>query len=174
MTTSFDIRRATPEDAFLLATQRVAMFRDMGRTRPELEQSLLESCAAYLVKALASGEYVGWVAQLAATPHSPIGGAGVQFRPLLPRPDPTGQFLLHGLEGLILNVYVDRAHRRQGVARRLMDTLIGWAPGAGIVRLVLHASLDGRRLYESLGFLANNEMVLPPSVAPAGSRDSAG
>jgi GNAT superfamily N-acetyltransferase len=174
MTTSFDIRRATPEDAFLLATQRVAMFRDMGRTRPELEEPLLESCAGYLARAMASGEYVGWVAQLTASPHSTIGGAGVQFRPLLPRPDLTGQFLLHGLEGLILNVYVDRAHRRQGVARRLMDTLISWAPGAGIVRLVLHASPDGRRLYESLGFLASNEMFFPPFGAPAASRDGQG
>ena len=142
------------------------MFRDMGRIAPEMEQPLLESCASYLAKALANGEYVGWVAHLAAFPQSAIGGAGVQLRPLLPRPDPTGQFLLRGLEGLILNVYVDEAHRRQGVARRLMDTLIRWAPGAGIVRLVLHASPDGRPLYESLGFSATNEMLFPPFVTP--------
>jgi GNAT superfamily N-acetyltransferase len=174
MTLSFDIRLATPEDFLLLATQRVGMFRDMGRTTPEIEQPLLESCAGYLAKALASGEYVGWVAQLTAPPHTAIGGAGVQFRPLLPRTDPTGQFLLLGREGLVLNVYVDQAHRRQGVARRLMETLIRWAPGAGIVRLVLHASPDGRRLYESLGFLESNEMLFPPFRAPAASRDGAG
>ena len=174
MTASFDIRLATPADFLLLATHRVAMFRDMGRTTPEIEQPLLESCAAHLEKALASGEYVGWVAQLAASPHSVIGGAGVQFRPLLPRTDPTGQILLVGREGLILNVYVDRAHRRQSVARRLMETIVRWAPDAGIVRLVLHASPDGRRLYESLGFLAGNEMYFPPFGAPATSRDDAG
>ena len=55
-----------------------------------------------------------------------------------------------------------------------MDTLISWAPGAGIVRLVLHASPDGRRLYESLGFLASNEMFFPPLGAPAASRAGAG
>ena len=162
MTSTFDIRLATPEDVLLLATHRVAMFRDMGSITPEMEQPLLESCASYLATALASGEYVGWVAYLNAPPHAAIGGAGVQFRPLLPRPDPTGQFLLRGLEGLVLNVYVDEAHRRQGVARRLMETLIGWAPGAGIVRLALHASPDGRPLYEALGFLATNEMLFPP------------
>lgn len=174
MTPSFDIRLATPEDSFVLATQRVAMFRDMGRTTPQIEQPLLESCAGYLVKALTSGEYVGWVAQLTAPPHSVIGGAGVQFRPLLPRTDPSGQRLLLGREGLILSVYVDPAHRRQGVARGLMDTLIRWAPGVGIVRLVLHASPAGRRLYESLGFLTSNEMLFPPFGTPAGSRDSSG
>jgi len=162
MTTSFDIRLATPADFRLLATQRVAMFRDMGRTTPELEQPLLESCADHLAKALVSGEYVGWVAQLTAPPHTVIGGAGVQFRPLLPRTDPTGQILLVGREGLVLNVYVEQAHRGQGVARRLMETLIRWAPGVGIVRLVLHASADGLHLYESLGFLDSNEMLFPP------------
>jgi len=167
MTALFDIRLATPADSMLLAIQRVAMFRDMGRTTPELEQPLLESCADYLAKALTSGEYVGWVAQLTAPPHSVIGGAGVQFRPLLPRTDPSGQFLLVGREGLVLNVYVDQAHRRQGVARRLMETLIRWAPGVGIVRLVLHASTDGLPLYQSLGFLDNNEMLFPSFAAPS-------
>jgi GNAT superfamily N-acetyltransferase len=174
MTASYDIRLATPADAFLLAMQRVAMFRDMGRTTPELERPLLESCTEYMAKALARGEYVGWVAQLTAPSHPVIGGAGVQFRPLLPRTDPTGQVLLVGLEGLVLNVYVDQAHRRQGVARRLMETLIRWAPGAGIVRLVLHASPDGRPLYESLGFRAGNEMLFPPFGTPAPDRDGNG
>ena len=144
------------------------MFRDMGRTTPEIEQPLLESCADYLAKALASGEYVGWVAQLTAPPGPAIGGAGVQFRPLLPRTDPSGRFLLLGLEGLVLNVYVDRAYRRQGVARRLMESLIRWAPGAGIVRLVLHASAEGRGLYDSLGFLESNEMLFPSFGLEAG------
>ena len=31
-TPSFDIRLATPEDSLIVAAQRVAMFRDMGRT----------------------------------------------------------------------------------------------------------------------------------------------
>jgi len=162
VTTSFDIRVATPADSRLLATQRVAMFRDMRRTTPAIEQPLLESCEEYFATALVSGEYVGWVAQLTAPPRSPIGGAGVQFRPLIPRTDPSGQFVLRGREGLIVNVHVEQSHRRQGVARRLMETIIHWAPGAGIVRLVLHASPDGRHLYESLGFLESNEMLFPP------------
>lgn len=160
--TGVTIRSATTADGPLLARQRVAMFRDMGRTTPDIEPPLLAACTEYLTKALASGEYIAWVAERPGSPDSAIGGAGVQFRPLLPRPDPSGRILLHGREGLILNVYVDPAHRRQGVARRLMDTLIQWAPGAGIVRLVLHASDDGRPLYESLGFRSSNEMLFPP------------
>jgi GNAT superfamily N-acetyltransferase len=158
---SFDIRSATPADAQLLATQRVAMFRDMGRTTRAIEQPLLESCADYFSTALANGEYVGWVAQVTDGARQPIGGAGLQFRPLVPRTDPTGTLLVVGREGLILNMYVEPTHRRHGVGRALMETLIQWAPGAGVVRLVLHASPDGRRLYESLGFADSNEMLFP-------------
>lgn len=169
--TTFDIRLASPADALLLATQRVTLFRDMGRVTPEIEQRFRESCAGYLAKALAGGEYVGWVAQLTGPPHSVIGSAGVQFRPFLPRPDPSGQFLLLGREGLVHSVYVDPAHRRQGVGRRLVETLIGWAPGAGIVRLVLHTTPAGRPLYESLGFFAGNEMHFPPFATSPASGD---
>jgi GNAT superfamily N-acetyltransferase len=157
----YEIRQATSDDSRILAVQRVAMFRDMGRTVAAIEQPLLQSCDDYFKTAVASGEYVGWVASLAAAPHEAIGGAGVQFRPLVPRTDSTGRFLVTGREGLVVNVYVDPAHRRHGVARALMETLIAWAPGAGIVRLVLHASPDGRHLYESLGFTPSNEMLFP-------------
>ena len=145
------------------------MYRDMGRTTPAVEEPLLKLCADYFAPALASGEYVGWIAERSTSPALVIGGAGVQFRPLAPRTDPTGRVLVAGREALILNVYVDPAYRRQGVARRLMETIIRWAPGAGIARLVLHASDDGRRLYQSLGFLASNEMLFPPFAANTSS-----
>ncbi len=162
MPDEYRIRFARPSEALLLATQRVAMFHDMGRTTPEIEPPLLAACHAYFDRALAEGEYVGWVAELMDPPHSIVGGAGVQFRPMLPRTDPAGSSLLVGREGLILNVYVDPAHRRRGIARWLMEELIAWAPATGIVRLVLHASTEGRPLYESLGFTSTNEMLFPP------------
>jgi GNAT superfamily N-acetyltransferase len=147
------------------------MFRDMGRTTPAIEAPLLEVCERYFAEALTSGEYVSWIAELPGSPPRAVGGAGVQFRPLLPRTDPSGRSLLVGREGLILNVYVVPDHRRQGIARRLMQTVIAWAPGAGIVRLVLHASDDGRSLYQELGFRASNEMLFPPFLPQQPGRD---
>ena len=105
-----------------------------------------------------SGEYVAWVTYRTGAPATVVAGAGVQLRPLMPRPDAGGARILVGGEGLVLNVYVDQAWRRRGLARRLMLELIAWAPSAGIVRLVLHPSEEGHPLYAALGFVQTNEM----------------
>lgn len=134
------------------------MFRDMGSAQPAIEQQLIDAAASEIREAMSGGEYVAWVAHPSDDPGHVVGGAGVQLRRLLPRPDADGTRVLIGREGIVLNVYVDRDYRRRGIARRLMETIIEWASSAGIVRLVLHASKEGRPLYESLGFEQTNEM----------------
>jgi ribosomal protein S18 acetylase RimI-like enzyme len=62
----------------------------------------------------------------------------------------------------VLNVYVEPPWRRRGVAERLMRVLLTALAERGIRRIVLHASADGRRLYERLGFKPTNEMQLIP------------
>jgi hypothetical protein len=39
-----------------------------------------------------------------------------------------------------------------------------WAASSGLETLVLHASDDGRHLYERLGFVATNEMRYPGTL----------
>jgi GNAT superfamily N-acetyltransferase len=162
------IRLATPADAPILAQHRVAMFRDIGTIHPASEADLLAASIAYFASALVSGEYVGWVAQEPDDPHVVVAGAGVQLRSLLPRPEPSGKGLLLGAEGLVLNVYVEPRWRRRGLARRLMQEILEWAPTAGVARLVLHASKEGRPLYEALGFMATNEMRYGGRLGPSG------
>jgi hypothetical protein len=41
-----------------------------------------------------------------------------------------------------------------------MLTMIDWCKREGIARVTLHASEDGRHLYESLGFESSNEIRL--------------
>ncbi len=161
------LRPATPADARLLAGHRVAMFRDMGSIHASQEEALRQASSAYFTSALASGEYVGWVVHRSSEPKTAVAGAGVQIRALLPRPDASGQGLLVGREGLILNVYVETPWRRRGLARQLMNEVLRWATTAGIVRLVLHASAEGRTLYETMGFVPTNEMRYTGTLAPA-------
>lgn len=153
--TDVRMRGATAADARVLAAHRVAMFRDMGRLRPSLEAPLRDASTAYFTRAVPAGEYTAW---LALAGDAVVAGAGVQRRILLPRPDERGESLVLGQEGIVLNVYVEPAWRRQGLARRLMDAILAWAPAAGIRRLVLHPSDEGRRLYERLGFVPTNEL----------------
>ena len=49
-------------------------------------------------------------------------------------------------------MYVDRGHRRRGVARLIMDTIHSWCRDAGVLSLGLNASDAGRPLYESIGY----------------------
>jgi GNAT superfamily N-acetyltransferase len=60
----------------------------------------------------------------------------------------------------ILNIYVDPAYRRQGLARKVVEALIDWCRTNEFQSVALHASEDGRSLYEKLGFQPTNEMRL--------------
>jgi GNAT superfamily N-acetyltransferase len=155
---AFDVRRATLADLDALARHRVAMFRDMNCVDPSLETELLDASTTHIRAAMKAGEYVGFVAHPAGKPHVVVGGGGVQLRRLLPRPDEGGQRVLTGREAVILNMYVERDVRRRGVARRLMEAMLEWVAETDVVRLVLHASDEGRPLYESMGFAPTNEM----------------
>ena len=153
------MRAASADDIPVQAHHRAAMFRDMGQLARHQEDALRDATASYLRDALATGEYVGWVALVAGT-TSVIGGAGAQIRSILPRPRHGSDNLELGPEAIVLNVYVEPAWRRRGVADALMRAVLEGLAARGIRRIVLHASDEGRRLYERLGFVATNEMRL--------------
>ena len=157
------VREAGPRDIPLLAHHRVAMFRDMGTLAAHHEEPLKQATASYLRDALPRGEYLAWVAETAEAPRGEIGGAGVQLRPIVPRPRPGMDGLELGPEAIVLNVYVEPEWRRRGVGQALMHAVLHALAARGIRRVVLHASDDGRRLYERLGFVLTNEMLLTGS-----------
>jgi ribosomal protein S18 acetylase RimI-like enzyme len=159
----FQVRAATAADIPLLAYHRVAMFRDMGTLPAPLEEPLRQATASYLRDALPRGEYLAWIAESDGAPAEPIGGAGVQLRTIVPRPRPGAPGVELGPEAIVLNVYVESGWRRHGAGEALMRTVIDALTARRIGRIVLHASEDGRRLYERLGFVATNEMILTDS-----------
>jgi ribosomal protein S18 acetylase RimI-like enzyme len=134
------------------------MFLDMGRLTPDREPALVRATADYFRDAVPRGEYLAWVAQSVSSPPEPIGGAGVQLRSILPRPGSAGRGIELGPEAIVLNVYVEPAWRRRGVAEALMRSVLAALAERKVRRIVLHASDEGRRLYERLGFVSTNEM----------------
>lgn len=143
----YTIRRATLADTAVIARHRRSMFEEIGSAR---NLDLVEHAFAEWLPARIDQTYFHW---LAVHDDAPVGGAGVLLLDWPPSPrDPRG-----GL-GFIYNVYVDPAHRRRGIARATLETMHQWAHDRGLGALALHASEDGRPLYEALGYLPTNEM----------------
>ena len=148
------IRVGTATDAELVTYQRSAMFRDMGfgtdATRGEMSDRFLP----WVRGRLADGTYLAWFAEDGGHVAA---GLGAWLKPIHP-----------GLRSdrldvpYVLNVFTDPGYRGRGLARRLMAEVLAWAESNGHPVVELHASDDGRHLYETLGFQQTNEMRRMP------------
>jgi GNAT superfamily N-acetyltransferase len=152
MSQNLVIREATPDDIPEILRQRRAMYLDMDYAdSPELAQ-MISTCHEYLSSALTNRSFRSW---LALVNGRVVGGGAVLICPW-----PSHPYDLECRRATILNVYVYPEFRRQGVARRLMQTIIDWCGDAKFATIYLHSSKDGRHLYESMGFNPTNEMKL--------------
>jgi GNAT superfamily N-acetyltransferase len=160
MSNKFRIRRAIIKDADIIAWHRARMFQDMGELSGDAFELLRAKSRVPLMKWLESGDYIGWLASCADRPESVIAGAGVQVYSALPRPVRRGR-IGDGRQGIIINVFSEPEWRGKGIATMLMKEIINWAKSENLDRLSLHASDEGRAVYERLGFISSNEMRFP-------------
>jgi GNAT superfamily N-acetyltransferase len=129
------------------------MFVDMGHRDESTLDSMSRSFVPWVKTRLADGEYLAWFA--IAPDGSIAAGLGLWLMDWPPHMVGPG-----ARRGNILNVYTQPEHRRRGLARMLMQTALEWCRANGIRAVILHASPEGRTLYESLGFQPTNEMRL--------------
>jgi GNAT superfamily N-acetyltransferase len=161
--TGYIIRPFERSDAATIGRQRAGMFHAMGQL-DEVEMPRMAALTEPFVQALFDqAAFLGFAASSELAPNHPVGGAGVWLLPLWPNPM-AGRSTDAAIQGLVLNVFVHPDHRRRGLARALMLALESACAERGVARLFLHASPDGRALYESLGYAPTNEMRLqgPP------------
>jgi len=147
------IRDAGTSDVGVILHHRRAMFLDMGLTDAAALDRMEATGTTWFRESMQSGLYRGWLAE--NEDGQVVAGAGVVVVPW-----PSHYFTADTRRAVILNVYTKPAYRRQGIARKLMQEIIEWARRDKFEMLYLHASDHGRPLYESLGFVANNEMKL--------------
>lgn len=148
-----DIRIASPADVDLLVAHRIAMFEAMGRETPEARAAMGRTFAAWLAPRLADGRYMSWIASDA---DRPVASAGLMLLDWPPVPhDPQGT-----TRGYLLNIFVEPDYRRRGIASTLVDRCMEETRRRKIRVVTLHASHDGRGVYEKIGFHAGNEMQL--------------
>lgn len=157
----FKIRFATRGDLEIICEHRARMFSDMGELPAELFESFRAESKDKLHRMFEHSEYIGWLATPADEPKKIVAGAGVQIREVSPHPqaNANGKIdIVSGRQAIIQNVFTEREWRRRGLGTLLMKEIINWSRQTGIDSLVLHASDEGRALYERLGFIATTEM----------------
>lgn len=161
MTQRFAIRLAGVSDAALIAAQRTRMFQEMGLVPESLFEPYRAKCETRIREMLRSSEYIGWLASPNERFDQIVAGVAVQLRNVLPHPvgEPGGEISIgEGRHASIINVFTEPEWRRRGIAKLLLEQIIAWARTERLDRLVLHASDEGRALYDHIGFVPTNEM----------------
>jgi GNAT superfamily N-acetyltransferase len=161
MSYAVTIRLATIADLELISWHRARMFQDMGELPPDSFDSFRVQSRDQLQHMFERENYVGWLANPENEPGRIVAGAGVQLREVPPHPqiNANGKIdIVSGRQAIIQNVYTEPEWRRRGLAALLIKRIIDWTREKGIDSLVLHASDEGRGLYERLGFVLTTEM----------------
>ena len=148
---TYAIRPATAADIPHLVSHREQMFREMG-IAAEFED-MRAAFELWLRHAIPSKTYLAWVAVSAS--GEVAAGCG-----LIVIPWPPGPITMDPRCGFVFNVYTAPSHRKQGLARRMMDAMHDWCRSEGIERVVLNASTFGRPLYEGMGYVPTNEPMM--------------
>ena len=149
----YRVRPATLDDVPVLAYQRCAMFVATGAIDQAATADLDAAERQYLTRAMPAGTFVAWLVEHG---DEVVAGGGLQLRTLQPRPG----FVRGEPEGLVVSMWTEPAHRRRGLGRQVLDAMLDWCRARGVRRLTLHASAEGRPLYERVGFRSTNEMRL--------------
>ena len=145
MTTTPVIRRATLADVEALARLRLALLREMGNVRDESQEApLLDAIRDYLRWKMATDEFLAWVAE---ADGQVVAISGLVF---FERPPDAGNAA--GVDAYLMNMYTLPAWRGRGIARVLLDEIIGFVRTTPARRIWLHATDIGRPVYESAGF----------------------
>jgi ribosomal protein S18 acetylase RimI-like enzyme len=146
------LRPLLPSDLDLVCRHREEMFRESGRPA-HLIAAMSAPFREWLEPRLADGRYFGWVVEEEGVAVAGLGMMEIEWPPHPFHP-------ADARRGYILNVYVEPAFRRRGFARQLMEQACAEGRRRGIQYLILHATDQGRPLYERLGWEDTAEMAL--------------
>ncbi|MBP5465236.1 MAG: GNAT family N-acetyltransferase [Treponema sp.] len=155
-----EIRKATDADIEDLMAVRCEMLRVVNGLAPDyaFDDTLCTCSRDYFL----TGDQT---TVLARDCEAVIGCASISYIRVMPTFEhPTGT------RAHLMNVYTNEAHRRQGIARKMIQLLIDEAKERGCTEISLDATEAGRPLYESLGFSENcSGMTLALKAPPCTS-----
>ena len=142
------VRAAQAADIPALVALRMALFCEVGElARPDEDPALWQATLAYFTRAMEEGSARSWLVEVEGEAVA-CGTLALFVRPPYP-----GN--LAGREAYLLNMYTLPAWRKRGMASALLDAMAAHAREQRLGKLWLHASEQGRPLYERLGFVSN-------------------
>lgn len=149
------IREAAEDDLDLICRMRLAFLADHRGVPPEtLPPELTTATRAFLDARHRVDRLRSWLAE---DDGRCVGLVSMLLLDMPPRPDD-----LRTQEGYLINMYVEPAQRQRGIGGSLFRACVAGAGTLGVRRLLLHATDDGRPLYERAGFEPNERwMELP-------------
>ena len=152
MTPDLQIRPATSADIPEILRQRRAMYEAMDYKDEDALSAMLSTCKPYLTAAIENRTFQCWLALENDTRRRRRSDSDQSLAQSSLR---SGMPPSHDSQRLRRPDF-----RRKGVARRLMQTMIDWCREKNFAAVYLHASKDGKPLYETLGFEPTTEMRL--------------
>ncbi len=149
------IREADRSDLALLGAMRLAFLAEHRGVGVEtFPDDFVGQTHAFLDDRMRAGDMRSWLAEDGG---SCVGTVSMLLLEMPPKPDE-----LRTREGYLINMYVVPDRRRGGVGWMLVEACLAGAAALGVRRLLLHATADGRPMYERAGFEPNARwMELP-------------
>jgi ribosomal protein S18 acetylase RimI-like enzyme len=146
-----NMRELCEADLDVICRHREQMFREAGRGE-EVLRTMTEHFRHWLAPRLSDGHYFGFMLMEDGKAVAGIGLMEIDWppHPLHPVTDK---------RGYVLNVYVEPAFRKRGLARELMRMAEAEFAKRGIEYAILHSTEQGRSLYSGLDWGTTTEMA---------------
>ena len=154
------IRRAVATDVSRLVSLHRALVADQAARKGEDRRNAEFDGFAYFERRLRDPRRCAFVAESEAGEvigYCDVRGAVARLKRRLKTSEPP--LLLPRTEGYLANVYVETAHRREGLASTLVRMVVDWLVqgGAEVVHTdTIGPNREARRMFESTGFAVSS------------------
>jgi GNAT superfamily N-acetyltransferase len=148
---AFEIRRATAKDIELLTKHRHMMFEEMAIPTADELSLHDESYRLWAREKMKRRLLHGYIVE--TSDGKPAASGCVWLREMQPSPGHP-----HGMVPYVLSMFTRPEFRRKGLASMIIEEAMEWGRKHGYYKMVLHASLTGRKVYSQLGWKRTWEM----------------
>lgn len=151
--TYFEVYRSDLRDLEVLVDHRLKMWKAIY---PEKKDDIDRSESAtreWIQDKVGEGSLIPFIAR---DKNGTVVGSGC----ILLKEDQPRPFSDKIYNPYLLSVYTEESFRKNGVATEILKEAVEWSKREGYDRMTLHASPNGKHLYESFGFTLSNEMRL--------------